>query len=132
MACEYFKKSHLHIIIGTPQLEWKNLFGLEPGTSVTEIGKTGRNGKQTSSHRVDTFTPYVVYGGVHHYDGKDWACFLLPEGGLTKDEEPVKESAWVAYIIQWETSELLSTWYSGAGGNIRIYEGAFKLFSKKG
>lgn len=41
------------------------MFGLSPGDKVIQIGQYGRNGKITSSNRVDLFKPgAVVYEGI--------------------------------------------------------------------
>jgi hypothetical protein len=51
-------------ITGRPNFWPENFGALKPGMKVCQIGAPGRNGKVTSSARIDTWTPYVEYMGT--------------------------------------------------------------------
>lgn len=61
--------------IGKPLVEPKQMFGLEVGTLVSEIGELSKNGNETSSSRLDSFDTYVEYLGVCKIETEEYLAF---------------------------------------------------------
>ena len=54
---------------GHPTFDRTGFGYLQPGMAVHKIGITGRNGKATSSSRIDIWTPYIEYMGAIEVEG---------------------------------------------------------------
>ena len=52
------------VITGNPPIVEESKYGLKVGDRIIEIGVPGKNGKETSSHRVQTFEEPVIYEGT--------------------------------------------------------------------
>lgn len=102
-------------IAGRPNFQQVSLFGLQPGMLVHKIGVPGRNGKVTSSSRVDTWTPHVEYMGkvyVEDFNGEgiiSCMAFKLPAGGLVHraDKEQAEETPYFALYAMIPDTQLV-------------------------
>ena len=62
-------------LIGNPQFESEELFGLRPGEQIIKIGKPAKSGKETSAHRVTEFNFPVTYSGTIRFEGVKYMAF---------------------------------------------------------
>ncbi len=76
------------ILMGEPEFIRRPFHDLQPNDKIVSIGKPGKNGKQTSSHRVDTWIPFITYKGIAIIpiegikEPVNCLLFKLPEGGV--------------------------------------------------
>jgi hypothetical protein len=103
---------------------------LKPGDKANQIGRLNKNGKETSSCRVDKFTLLLTYRGTVEYDDEKWICFEIPPEGLSgfdlfHPEEPI----FIMYMVfeNDEDIELLVPYWTSHGGAIRIHKAVFSV-----
>jgi hypothetical protein len=91
---------------GAPPIVAEAFGNLLPGAKVQKIGRPGKNGKITSSARVDEWTPWVEFAGSFYADllelGSDqkYLAFRLPSGGLVKKGSgPVERPFYALYCV---------------------------------
>lgn len=79
-------------IMGRPNIQPFPFGSLCPGDLITKIGLPGRNGSETTSHRIDEWTPWIKYAGFVFVESwtpdeisKKCLAFLLPPGGIVYD-----------------------------------------------
>lgn len=80
-------------IKGRPNIQPLAFGKLTPGICLTKIGAPGRNGGETTSHRVDHWVPWIRYVGFVYVDSwikgelsEKCLAFLLPPGGLKNSD----------------------------------------------
>lgn len=106
---------------------------LQPGTKVFEIGQPGRNGKITSSHRVDEWFPWIQYEGTitlrcpQVEETSLCVVFKLPPGGMkTAKGKEIDFDVFVLFHVI-TNKEIMRNIYS-PNGSVRIFSAVFKQF----
>lgn len=92
--------------MGSPQFITDSFKTLKKGDLIVQIGAPGKNGGETSSHRIDKYSPAIEFCGIMQLPEieESWAegsfiAFKVPEGQFTRDIFSQSGELYVLYAI---------------------------------
>lgn len=112
-------------LLGNPYIEDKSYFNLNPGQKINQIGCGSKNGKESSSSRIQKFDVPITFRGFYDLDGTNFLTFQF-EPGYCKGFDLFNPEQNVFTIYEIGDNELYQ--YSEQIG-LLIFKPLFKIIS---